>query len=357
MTTKLKEKISVLPQKPGVYVFKDAHEKILYIGKAKNIKKRIQNHFLKKERADQYIPYTRVKNIEYILTRSEKNALILERQLVQKYQPTYNVELKDDKNFFFLALSDDEFPRVSLTHQPKKEKNVMGPFVYGKEFKEYFKNIRKIFPYRTCRNKPEHPCLYYHMGLCNAHLTKAKSYPLVLRGLQAFLALYAGKPTLIEAYDISNTQGALSVGSMVSFKNGRPNKALYRKFKIKTVRGPNDAQSLQEIIKRRLTHKEWESPDLIVVDGGKNQLSKIKDLPIPVVALTKLGMPRFSSAFKKSTKRSQTKGVLQSPQGPISLSLDLLPPHVKIILLSLRDEAHRFAIGYHRKRRIKNIRQ
>jgi len=352
VTKKLREQITSLPQKPGVYIFKDIHEKILYIGKAKNIKKRIQSHFLKKERGDQLIPYGRIKNIEYILTRSERNALILERQLVQKHQPKYNVELKDDKNFFFVSFSDDLFPKISLTHQPKTEKNVIGPFVYGKEFKEYFKNLRRIFPYRTCKSKPEKPCLYYHMGLCNAHLAKTKSYPLVCEGLKIFLALYAGKPTTLEAYDISNTQGSLSVGSMVSFKNGRPNKTLYRMFKIKTVKGSNDALSLQEVIQRRLAHKEWELPNLIVIDGGKGQLSKIKNLPIPIIALAKLGNPRLSVSLKKSTKRAQTKGVLWSPYGTSSLSLDPLPKHVKNILLSLRNEAHRFAIAYHRKRRM-----
>lgn len=352
----IKELIASLPPKPGVYIFKNNREEILYIGKAKNIKKRVRGHFTKNDSSQQHVPYSRIAQIDFIPTRSEANALVLERQLVQRHQPKYNVELKDDKNFFFVAFSNDTLPKIFLTHQPQKYSDTIGPFVYGKELKTYFKHLRVLFPYRTCRNKAENPCLYFHLGLCAAHGKQAESYPQIIEGLKTFLRLYAQKKTRIEAYDISNTQGSLSVGSMVSFKNARPDTSSYRKFKIRTVSGSNDVLSLREIITRRLAHTEWTYPDLIVLDGGKSQLSGFKNFALPVVALAKLGNARFSlSSLKRSTSRSQTKGVLWTPYGISSLSLDVLPAHVKKALLLLRDEAHRFAIGYHRKRRIKDI--
>jgi len=372
MTASLSKKIKSLPTGTGVYVFKDGKGHILYIGKAKNIRKRVVSHFVR--RSEMFLNfYPKIRSIETISTRSEKNALILERQLIQRYQPFYNLDLKDDKNFFFVEFTREKLPRVYITHQPKNTADIAGPFVYGKEFKEYLRTLRRLFPYRTCgarlkssrakstealakedKKLIDKPCLYYHLGLCWAHKEKAASYRLVMAGLKTFLSLYAGKKTHLEAFDVSNTGGALSVGSMVSFKNGRPDKSMYRRFKIKTVRGSNDPASLKEIINRRLTHTEWVYSDLIVIDGGRTQLSALKHLPIPVIGLAKLGRPQITSTLKRSVRRAKNAGVLWSPYGSGPVRLDTLPESVGITLLALRDEAHRFAITYHRLRRTKN---
>ncbi len=346
MTKTLAAQIKKLPQTPGVYFFKDRAQNVIYIGKAKNVKKRVESHFARGGSSFNF--YSRVRSVDCVQTRSEKEALILESALVKKLQPKYNIELKDDKNFFFVAISHDTVPRIYLTHQPHKEKSraeCIGPFVSGKELKKFMRDIRKIFPYKTCNNRPEKPCLYYHMGLCSGHGEKLPTYPLVIAGLETLLRIYNGNPNKIECYDISNTSGSLSVGSLAALVNNRPAKKWYRKFKIKTVRGSNDPASLKEILSRRMNHPEWSYPDIAIVDGGKGQLSRLKDFPIPLIGITK----------RENAKRTKTLGSLVSPYGAGTVLMSALPAPVRDTILRARDEAHRFAISYHRHRRIKEL--
>lgn len=352
MTKSLSEKINKLPKTPGVYFFKNKKQEIIYIGKAKNIRSRVKGHFIN-FKANQkndgerttIIPYRKIIDVDFIPTRSEKNALILESGLVKKHQPKYNIELKDDKNFIHIGFSNDTYPKIFTTRQPKKIKaQYIGPFVAGFETKKFLEIVRKLFPYRTCNNSVDKPCLYFHLGLCSAHKEKSKDYQKVVNGLKAMINIYNGRGSHIECYDISNTSGKLSVGSMITFKNNRPEKSLYRKFKIKTVSGSNDPASLKEIIDRRLSHKEWRYPDLIVVDGGRGQLSKLKNVPIPIIGIAKRAIG----------KRTKSSGTLFSPYGYGTVKIYQLPQTVRDTILKARDEAHRFAIKYHRNRRIKN---
>lgn len=351
MKTIIKNIISNLPQGSGVYLFKDAQGEILYIGKAKNIRTRVRSHFRDSKDKHWANFYNQVTDIDTITTPTEKDALVLESEMVKKYQPKYNVELKDDKGFFYVTFSNDVYPKVALTHFPKKSlvpKGSIGPFVSGKEIKQLLRMTRKLFPYRTCNNSPEKPCLYHDIGLCTAHGTQAKYYPHILQGLKAILCLCAGNKPRIETYDISNTQGSLSVGSMVVFSGDTPKKSDYRKFKIKTVKGSNDPASLKEVFIRRLQHNEWASPDLVVVDGGKSQLSRLKKLPVPIITLAKRATLK---------KRSATDGTLYSQYGSIGVPLSSFPKELQRTLLRGRDEAHRFAITYHRNRQIKELSQ
>ena len=150
----------------------------------------------------------------------------------------------------------------------------------------------------------------------------------------------------IEGYDISNIQGANAVGSMVVFTDGQPNKNEYRKFKIRSKNTPNDTAMLSEIIQRRFKHSEWRFPDLIVVDGGKNQLNAViktinnQRLTIPIIALT------------KNEKHLGHKIIMTNNK---EIPLSHLPPQVKNLLLNIDGEAHRFAVSYHRRLRSKNI--
>jgi excinuclease ABC subunit C len=144
----------------------------------------------------------------------------------------------------------------------------------------------------------------------------------------------------IECYDISNLAGTLAVGSMVVFENGKPNKNEYRKFKIKTVAGQNDVASLREVLLRRLKHAEWPLPDLIVLDGGKGQLKAAREIDIPVVALAKI---------------KKNDGKLFSPFSKNYSQLSKLPKNISDLFLQIRNEAHRFAIGYNVLRRVKNF--
>lgn len=361
MKKELKEKINKLPQNPGVYLFQDKKGEIIYIGKSANLKKRVLSHFrqsnFQKSNLLQgtLINYKKIANLEFIETNSEAEALILERKLVKKYQPKYNIELKDDKDFLYVAFSQEELPRLSLIHQTKKVMaDLEGPFPQVKAIKQFLKLLRKIFPYRTCKNKPSTPCLEYHLGFCNAHLKKTKTYPQVIKGIKVFLRLYnepiSPSPHL-ECFDVSHTQGKLTVGSMVTFIGKKPFKKYYRRFQIKRVKGINDPASLKEIIERRLKHKEWPYPDLIIIDGGKSQLALLKNLEIPVIALAKLNLSKKEGSFQ----RIKSEGFLYSPYSRNRLDLKEIPFNIKSVLLQIRDEAHRFAISYHRLKRKKEI--
>lgn len=376
----LKNKIEGLPDVAGVYFFKDVAERVIYVGKAKNLKKRVKNHFQKPDQHS-FDFVSQIADIDFIQTSSEKEALLLEQQFIKKLQPRWNVEWKDDKSYFYVALSDDEFPRVSLTHQPNLVEvkppltplsggltsTIYGPFVSGREVKSFLKEIRKALPFRSCRNLPKKPCFYHSLCLCPApclHKKTKSAYIQMIAALKALLRIYQGNAGVcegltfaenakvrpsqtkiqmrVEGYDVSNLQGTLAVGSMAVFEGGLPNKNEYRKFKIKTVNGQNDVASLAEILKRRMKRQEWPLPDLILIDGGKGQLKSAKNIDIPTIALAKIG----DSDGKLFTKFSRNYAQLSK-----------LPPNLSNLFLQVRDEAHRFAIGYNKLRREKEIKK
>ncbi|MDI6602571.1 MAG: GIY-YIG nuclease family protein [Patescibacteria group bacterium] len=189
----VKDKISQLPKDPGVYAFNKGN-KLLYIGKAANIKERVKSHFQQLAYRDNLF-IDQVSKIGYIKTDSEIEALILEANLIKKYQPKYNVIWRDDKNYFYVVATQEDFPRVFWTHQTKlfkiqnskfKIQNI-GPFVDGKAIKQTLKILRKVFPYRSCRVIPNRPCLWYHLNRCLAPcLLKISAYrgrpPVAYRG-------------------------------------------------------------------------------------------------------------------------------------------------------------------------------
>ncbi len=331
------EQIAVLPSSPGVYLFKDKKENILYIGKANNLKRRVKSHFHKsKTWFWNFAP--EISDIDFFTTKSEKEALLLEAELIKKIKPKYNIQWRDDKSYLKAAISKEPFPRVYLSHQ-KEDAFYFGPYVKGNELRNFLREIRKILPYRTCKILPKKPCLYYQLDLCTAPCVNKKNYKALIKTLKVLLEIYEGKNKRIEGYDVSNISGSLATGSMVVFENQKAKKTDYRKFKIKKVKGQNDVKCLREIILRRFKHKEWKTPDLILLDGGKGQLKAAKNLKIPVIALAKL-------------KRSS--GKLYSPFSKNPVYIDKLPEEMKNLFLKVRDEAHRFAISYHKQRRKKN---
>jgi len=343
----LKDKIKDLPGKPGVYLFKDNLENIIYIGKAKNLKKRVDSHFAK-PRIGGFDFISEITDLDYFQCSDEKEAMLLESELIKKLQPKYNIEWKDDKSFLFVQITDEKFPTASPIHQVRKSQitngksqtEYLGPFVKGKELKSFLKNTRKILPYRTCKTLPKKSCLYYQLDLCTApcvRLRRVKEYQRLIDTLKVLLKLYNNADFRIECYDISNLSGTLATGSMVVFEKGKKKNKDYRMFKIKTVKGQNDVKSLKEILNRRLKHDEWQKPDLIILDGGKGQLKAAKNIPFPVLALA------------KSEKRL---GKIFSPFSRQFIWVDQMPESVRNVFLSIRDEAHRFAIKYHHKRRL-----
>ena len=378
----LKNKIGGLPDGAGVYFFKAADERVIYVGKAKNLKKRVKNHFQKPDQHS-FDFVSQIADIDFIQTSSEKEALLLEQQFIKRLQPRWNVEWKDDKNYFYIVLSNEQFPRVYLTHQIKKPTGVepliairgstpvnFGPFVSGREVKSFLKEIRKALPYRSCHNLPKKPCFYHSLGLCaapcaNKNKKAKKNYNGIMALLRTLFSIYQGHfsegltlcfrgldplKIRIEGYDVSNLQGTLAVGSMAVFEGGLPNKNEYRKFKIKTVKGQNDVASLAEILKRRMKHQEWPLPDLILIDGGKGQLKSAKNIDIPTIALAKIG-DKDSAMFATSDGKLFTKFSRNYAQ------LSKLPPNLSNLFLQIRDEAHRFAIGYNKLRRKKEIKK
>ena len=309
----------------------------------------------------------------------------------------------------------DIFPKVLITRKKEDKNSIyFGPYPTSGSLKLTLKMIRKIFPFQSVLNHPKKNCLYYHLGLCPCpSVISKKDYKKNISHIIAFLKGDTGKvirdlkkereflsrneefekanaiqtkinavelitgpfykgfdfevnPNLnqdlresellelksvlqkheikvsnlkrIECFDISNISGTNATGSMVVFINCEKDTSQYRRFKIKYVKNkPDDFAMMQEVLQRRLNHKEWSFPDLIIVDGGKGQVSSVmevlkeKNLNISVIGLA---------------KREET--IITSDFDEIKLPKD---SEVLKLIMRIRDEAHRFAISYHRKLR------
>ena len=157
-----------LPLKPGVYIIKDINEEVIYVGKSKSLKKRVSSYF--KDKVDR--PKTRVlmnhfHSLEYIVTASEKEALILEANLIKKYMPKYNIRLKDDKQYPYVKITDEDFPRLIITRTIGKTGSYYGPFTDVGSVRSTVKFLKQLFKIRTCKNM-DGPCLNYQINLCYA---------------------------------------------------------------------------------------------------------------------------------------------------------------------------------------------
>lgn len=407
----LSTKIQSLPLTSGVYLMKSKAGRIIYIGKAVSIRKRVQSYFRKPKGATNKtdLLVAEIDTIDIIETNSEAEALILEASLIKEHDPKYNIELRDDKSYPYIAVTGEEFPRIFIDrpHVKDKKTTYYGPYVQVALVREALSIIRKIFHFRTCDPFPKKECLDFHIGLCEApcigkiskqdYAKNIRKVCLILEGkkneltkslkeemeayardknfeaaaqvrdqLRAIGALYSGTkdinyykeaeqlqralnlsrlPERIETFDISNIMGNQAVGSMVSFFHGKPDKNNYRRFKIREVDGIDDFKMIAEIVRRRyrrLKEERKSYPDLIVIDGGKGQLSsaceelKKLDMEIPIISLAKQEEEIFVPNKRNSIRLSHT-----------SLGLKLLQ--------RARDEAHRFALSYHRHLRGKNV--
>ncbi|MGZ3770564.1 MAG: excinuclease ABC subunit UvrC [Bdellovibrio sp.] len=551
----VKEKVKEFPTQSGVYLMKNLGDKIIYIGKAKNLRNRVRSYFTDNK---DHSPKTRllVQNIcevEYILTKTEVEAFLLEASLIKKHRPKYNIRLRDDKAYPYIRFSwGEDYPRLYLSRKVKKDGSLyFGPYTSSFAVQGTIRFLNRTFKIRDCtdamfktRNRP---CLTHQIGRCTApcvqyisreeYRQEVEGAKLFLKGqnrkviksltermmtaageekfevairlrdsVQAIKAIlekqavindssekdldavgfygdergclietvhvragrvigtrphylphfdpndaaedprewlvdflnqyyddnfipdevslpldighdltnllsevlkersgtkvnvrfatdergrnliemahenakahflkYVSKseeklrgldeikeklslpetPRRIECYDISTFQGAETVASQVVFEEGVPAKEHYRRYKIKTVEGINDFASMYEVLSRRFKHKEYEDPQLIVIDGGKGQLSQairilteIGRKDIPVVGLAKA---RTESDFqKKEVESTEERFFLPGRQNPVVFKNNAEALH---ILTGIRDEAHRFAITYHRKLR------
>ena len=530
----LKSKIRNLPEKPGIYFFKDKGGEVIYIGKARSLKDRVKSYFLPTSDAKIKKILSETQEIDFILTDSAKEAAFLENNFIRQHQPKFNLRLKDDKSFPYLKLTlQEKFPAIYLTRRVEEDgAKYFGPFSPAHQARNTIHLSAKYFGVRTCQEavpgKRKRPCLDYDLELCSApcveyisesdyrqsiknallflegktekllkilkekmqeassrqefeqaahwrdiirtieeiktkpklisvemenkdifgysrenknvalyvffmrkgkviesediffqekeeipdkeilsnHLKKfykhRKSMPdkillpftpeekdgilKMLWGLKGgkieIIIPHKGKnkklvdlassnaeillrkkyeglaplteikkifnlksiPERIEGFDISNIGGEESVGSLVVFENGRPQKNDYRKYKIKTVAGPNDVASLQEVIRRRYKRRLEEKkalPDLILVDGGKGQLNAARG------ALEDLGVDHLPVV--SLAKREET---IFAPYRKQGIRLERTSPALKLFQ-NIRDEAHRFALSFHRLRREK----
>lgn len=517
----MKLELSKIPNNPGCYLFLDKDKNIIYIGKAKNLHKRVSSYFNKKDHDEKTkVMLSQVDTIDFIVTNSEVEALVLENNLIKKNFPKYNINLKDSKRYAYLEIVNEKFPRLLVARKTKSDGKLFGPFTSGAN-RDYVKEIlTKTFKIRTCNKLPKKPCLRYHLGLCYApcagkqseedynkniraveavlkgntrHIIKnlgramqnsanVQDYELALKYrdqinslkileekqnmerqkkydediinyvinkgqihlmlfninkgtlenkqefefeeneefLEEFLIQYysensvpgelilpdkisgaigeflrskRGKklvvnvpqkgekkelldlvkknieiqlfgdtdkleelknrldlqdtPLVIECFDISHLGGTATVGSMVQFRNAKPDKSNYRRFKIKTVEGIDDFAAMGEVIRRRyfrLLQNKESFPNLVLIDGGAGQLhSAIEELEklgikVPIIALAKKEEEIYVPGKKMPIKLDKkNKGLL--------------------LLTSIRDEAHRFAIKYNRLLRSKKLRE
>ena len=415
-----------LPSKPGVYIFRNEKNKVIYVGKAKDLRKRVGNYFSNKSLDAKTLRLvSEAFSLDTIVVASEIEAFLLEANLIKKYCPYYNVIFVDDKSYPYLEINRKPVPYVVITHK-KGNKNAIyfGPYVGVTDLKIVLRLLRRIFPYQSVKNHAKNRCLYNHLGLCpcvQMFPERLPEYKKNIRNLVSFLkgdknkvvrdlkkdqaefvrreefekaALvqrqieridqitsetydpfrYEEKHDLyferirtevaslseiltkygmkvsnlhrIECYDISNISGKNATGSMVVFTDGDENKNEYRRFKIRFKKTPDDFAMLSEVMRRRIKRIDWGNPNLMVIDGGKGQVGSV----LQVFAEQKYTVPVIGLA-----KREETIII------PIRTGLGLDFIEVKFphstpgvnLLRRIRDEAHRFAITYHRKLREK----
>ena len=510
-----------LPTNPGCYLFRDATKKIIYVGKAKNLRKRLKSYVQKKEMD----PKTRslissIDSVEFFVTDTEVEALILENTLIKKHQPKYNINLKDAKTYAFIQLTDEGFPRLLIARQKQGKGKYFGPFVSALERDHVLQFLNRTFALRTCKKLPKKSCLRFHLQLCDAPcigLISKEDYDkkirnvcfilsgkstellkklrqemtrksqscdfenaLILRNqitaiqhlqehqkmqrqhtfdediinylvrdgtvylmlfniykgtlstknefifgftpdfFEEFIVQYYSEnpipsevivpqklsdslavflkhkrkkkvrivvpkkaakkqllnlviknieimffgdvskveelhrqlnlqelPQVIECFDISHLSGTSMVGSMVQYRNGKPDKTNYRRFRIRTVEGIDDVAAIAEVVRRRYTRLKQENaemPHLIIIDGGRGQLNSAVleleklDVKIPVISIAK----QFEEIY------------LPESSQPVHLAKK---EKALLFIQEIRDEAHRFAISYNRLLRKKKLRE
>ncbi len=381
-------KAKKFPLTPGIYMFLDAKKRVLYVGRAVSLKKRILNYF-QKNLLDQRIKemVSLARDVKYEKSGNLLDAIVLEANLIKKYWPKYNVKDKDDRSFIYIVISKkDDFSRPVILRGRELEKissvkdYVFGPYQALHLIRAALKIIRRIFPYSTCKVGSGKPCFDYQIGLCPGACVGAISKEDYKKNIDSIVLLLRGdkkglmkklkkenpdqaralehiqdvvlindenfqfpisnfqKAQRIEGYDVSHLTGKETYGSMVVFTNGEADKNQYRLFKIKSAPANDDLRALEEMILRRFNHSEWPRPNFILIDGGRPQISFIsktlrnKNINIILVGISKFKGDElvFPLGIKKTTRE--------------------LIENMKNVLLKVREEAHRFALKSSRRK-------
>jgi len=419
---------SLIPGSPGVYIYRDRFGTVIYVGKAKNLRKRMSSYFQpgRIRQADVKLRQLvhAIYSWEYLQVKSEDESLLLESRLIKEYAPYYNIVMHDDKRYQLLKIRlDDPFPTLTLARIKKDDgATYFGPFPHGMALKTTLEFLLAHFGLRACSsNTPDEEtrkhCLKRIIRDCSSPCTGAISREDYRRKVEAMLEVLNGDIAEIDAmlaermqtaarkqdyekaarwrdvranletvfgrrnrsferatiptrggpeamaelqhslglpmplhtmicFDISNLMGTLAVASMVVFVDGRPARDEYRRFRIKTVTGSDDFAMMAEAVGRhfrRLLEEKRPLPDLLVVDGGKGQLHAA------LHTLTDIGCPPLPAIGL--AKREEEIFV---PGRSEPVVLDRHHPGLRA-LQALRDEAHRFAVGYHRELRRKRL--
>ncbi len=427
---RIRDKLSQLPHKPGVYLMRDRFGTVIYVGKARVLRKRVSQYFHPARRHGWDLKLAAlieaIEDFDVHLVKSEPEALLLEGKLIKEFKPRYNVSFRDDKNFLLIKVNlNDPIPRFALTRVRQQDgAKYFGPFASSGACRRTITMLRKKFNLRGCR--PLQPterdykhCLYGHLQHCSApcvakvtfddyrrqvaeacdylegqtgewekeleaqmrkasearDFEKAARYRDMISDLRettrksrkftrmpvklpgsidsgrdlAALAQALGlatPPARIEGFDISNISGTFMVASMVSFLDGKPDRAHYRRFRIKSVVAQDDFACMAETVRRRYSRLQREArpmPDLILIDGGKGQLgmacrelAKLGLEGVPVIGLAK----EFEEIYRPGES------------APLRLGLD---SGALKLLQRVRDESHRFANTYNAELRLKKI--
>lgn len=530
--SRIKQKLGVLPMEPGCYLMKDRQNQVIYVGKAKKLRNRVRSYFTGAHDTKTTRLVREIVDFEYIVTSSETESLLLELNLIKKYQPRYNILLKDDKSYPFIKITKERHPKLIVTRTVRKGSGkYFGPYPNAYSAHETKKLLDRIYQFRKCDKMPDRLCLYYHIGQClgpcvypvqqeeygrmtkeitdflngedktilknleekmikaseNLEFEQAKEYRDLIqhvnnltkkqkimsvdqtvrdvfgyhvdkgwmciqvffirqgnliereatmfplqqtpeeefytfigqfyqlnqhflpkevhipkqldvemvhtvvdtnivtpqRGQKKQLVDMANKnarislenkfeliardesrtvkaieqladamgiqiPIRIEAFDNSNIQGVDPVSAMVSFVDGKPDKKGYRKYKIKSVEGPDDYKSMQEAVRRRYTRVLNEGlplPDLIIVDGGKGHMSSVAD-----VLENELGLDIPIAGLAKNDKHQTSELLYGETAQVVPLKKN---SQAFYLLQRIQDEVHRFAITFHRQTRQK----
>ena len=417
------EKVRSFPQTPGVYLMKDAAGRVIYVGKAKDLRSRAGSYFLKaateEKRTARFVG--EIRDVDYLEADSEVDALLIEARLIKDILPKYNQDLRDDKSFPYLEIhTREEFPRVGFTREPKdRGTKLYGPFLNPRGLRGAIQVLQKVFKFRTCsldisesddRWRWFRPCLLHSIQQCTApcnfriskpeyrkdirrlqKFLEGKRKPLIkemrqemeaaaadrqfetaarlrdeilaleslkdrgelethvqpevfpidpkkgLAGLQKVLHLPT-QPRTIEGVDIAHLGGTETVAGIVQFIDGLPFKPGYRRLKIRSVEGADDVRSIHEAVSRRFQRRDGQSdppPDILLIDGGKGQLSaamsalaSVESRPPTVLSLAKREETIFIAGVDEPLQLSRRAYALR-------------------LLQYVRDEAHRFAQHYH----------
>ncbi len=197
MVMDISEQLKILPESSGSYQFFDKDGEIIYVGKANNLKKRVSSYFAKKHTSQKLkVMVPKISKIQFIITNSEVEALILESHLIKKYKPKYNVLLKDDKKFPYFVITDEEYPRILVTRKQNKNRikgKYFGPYTNGRAMYATLDLLKKLFPLKQCKTPKfkDRPCIYYNIGRCMApcqKLISPQEYQKLIKNVELFLS-------------------------------------------------------------------------------------------------------------------------------------------------------------------------